>query len=103
MMSFACVSPGVIFGSVVVMGGTVTIPPLSDMARWKRPLPRGEMTMFIVLCAPADSPVMVTLWGLPPKASIFFRIHFRAWAWSRVPKFPESESLSAPPVWIAGW
>ena len=71
---------------------SVVIPPLWDMARWKSFFARGDITRFMTLWAPADSPVTVTFLGSPPKALMFFFIHSRAWMVSRVPKLPESVS-----------
>ncbi len=51
--------------------------PLSEMPRWIRPLASGEPTRAATMQAPADWPKMVTLFGSPPKAAMFFLIHFR--------------------------
>src|SRR5690606_41699705 len=82
----------------------VFIEPLWDMARWKSPPPAsGDTSRFSTLCPPADSPVMVTLSGSPPKEAMLSCTHSRARMVSRVPKLPESDSGSAPLVWTAGW
>src|SRR5580704_13442247 len=52
--------------------------PLSPIARWNRPLARGEATSALTDIEPADSPKMVTLSGSPPNVAMFFLTHSSA-------------------------
>ena len=74
----------------------VRAAPLCDMARWNKPRAGGEISRERTSMPPADSPVIVTRCGSPPKASMFSRIHFNAWMMSSVPKLPEASSGEAP-------
>ena len=49
--------------------------PLSELARRKRPLASGDPTNPAFIAAPAESPMMVTRLGSPPKAAMFFFTH----------------------------
>ena len=60
------------------VGSGMAQGPLSEMARWNRPEAAGETIFAQTLKPPANSPKIVTLWGLPPKAPIFCRTHSRA-------------------------
>ena len=63
-------------------------PPLTGIARWKRPRAGAKASSAQTLAAPADSPMMVTLPGSPPNAEMLSRIHFSASTWSSNPSFP---------------
>src|SRR3954466_7031959 len=58
--------------------GAANAPPLSPIARWKRPFASGDAIRNVVLLDPADWPKMVTLPGSPPKAAMFYLTHCRA-------------------------
>ena len=53
-------------------------PPLSEIAPWNKPFASGEAQSMLIAMPPADSPKIVTLLGLPPKAAMFFWIHCKA-------------------------
>ena len=78
-------------------GYMVVMPPLSDMALMEQSLcPEGEITRFITLWAPADSPVISDVARIAAEsADVLFRIHCSAMTLSSVPKLPESSSGEA--------
>jgi hypothetical protein len=55
------------------------------MTRSNSPLASGEAINALAACEPADSPAMVTLSGLPPKAVILRLTHFSAATRSSMP------------------
>src|SRR5580693_9259953 len=59
--------------------------PLSTMARSKSPLACGDATCDSVDRPPADSPKMVTWFGLPPKPAMLRCTQRRAACWSSRP------------------
>ena len=68
--------------------------PLIEIARWKRPLDRGDNNWSPTLDPPALSPNIVTEEASPPKSFMFSCTHFRASIWSSIPEFPGAwESL----------
>ena len=46
--------------------------PLSEIARWNKPFASGDPVSAATSAAPADSPKIVTLFGSPPNAAMFF-------------------------------
>ena len=61
--------------------------PLSEMTLlkyWCEPLMSERL---VTLPPPADSPIMVTLSGSPPKPAMFSCTHFSAISWSNSPRF----------------
>src|SRR5665213_658329 len=61
-------------GKVVGRGGP-NEPPLSEIAPSKSPLASGDAHNMLTEMPPADSPKMVTLFGSPPNAAMFFFTH----------------------------
>lgn len=57
------------------------------MALWNSLRASGDAISANTLCAPADSPKMVTLSGSPPNTAMFFCTHLSAAIWSSRPKF----------------
>ena len=72
--------------------------PLSEMARWKSPLERGDSSWSPTLAPPALKPKIVTFAGSPPNARMFCWTHFRACTWSSIPKFPRSKAANSSPL-----
>src|SRR5256714_7103972 len=56
--------------------------PLSAIARWKRPAAVGDAKFAHTAAPPADSPKIVTLFGLPPNASALRCTQRSAACWS---------------------
>ena len=63
--------------------------PLCRIARRNSPRAPGRPAAGPTLCAPADSPAMVTRSGSPPKAAMFSCTHSSAAIWSSSPNAPE--------------
>ena len=59
--------------------------PLSQMAPAIRPFDSGEAMCALTEIDPADSPAIVTRFGSPPNAAMFFCTHCSAATWSRRP------------------
>ena len=74
------------------------MPPLIGIARWISGrlafTTSGEVITAYTLTAPADSPINVTLPGLPPKLAMLPLTNFSALMMSRIAKSPESLSGS---------
>jgi hypothetical protein len=64
--------------SAVAAEYTFGVFPLCMMARRNKPLARGIVRSVAALMAPADSPKIVTLVGLPPIAAMFPCTHLSA-------------------------
>ncbi len=78
-----------------------TRPPAdSATARWNSPLAGGEVISMFTDQPPADSPMIVTLPGSPPKAAMLRRTHSSAATWSIRPKFP---TRSPPASRVSAW
>ena len=56
----------------------VVQPPLSLIARWKSLRLPGDAIWWQTSTEPADSPKIVTFFGLPPNAAMFSRTHSSA-------------------------
>jgi hypothetical protein len=69
-------------------------PSLPEIARVKRSLAPGAAIKVTTLFAPADTPAVVTLFGSPPKAAIFWLTQRNAAIWSSRPALPESLNSS---------
>src|SRR5262245_43942390 len=63
--------------------------PDSPIAPAMRFLERGDAICALTEVEPADSPAMVTRFGSPPNAAMFFCTHASAAAWSSSPWLPE--------------
>ena len=75
-----------VFAGRVACGcGGPNEPPLSEMAPWKSPLASGDAHNMLTAMPPADSPKIVTFFGSPPNAAIFFFTHWRPAIWSSRP------------------
>ena len=61
------------------VGELPPIPPLSEMALWKRPAARGETIRALTFVEPADWPMIVTLPGSPPKFAMLFLTNLSDW------------------------
>ena len=72
-----------------------TIAEADCITAWlKRFLDSGESKWRLTDAAPADSPKMVILLGLPPNWAILSRIHCKAINWSNRPALPGTSSVS---------